>query len=115
MHLYVCVCTNVCVCMYVDVCMCAYMWMYVCMGIYGCMYILCMGFPDGSMVKNLPAMQENTGSIPVSGRSSRRGNGNPLQYSSLVGYSPKGHKKSDMTERLSTHILCMHVCIGVDR
>ena len=85
------------------------------MGIYGCMYILCMGFPDGSMVKNLPAMQENTGSIPVSGRSSGRGNGNPLQYSSLVGYSPKGHKKSDMTERLSTHILCMHVCMGVDR
>ena len=32
------------------------------------------------------------------------GNGNPLQYScldnSIVGYSPWGHKESDMTERL---------------
>ena len=40
------------------------------------------------------------------------GNGNPLQYSclekshgrrSLVGYSPWGHKESDMTERLHLH------------
>ena len=35
------------------------------------------------------------------------GNGNPLQYSclerSLTGYSPLGHKESDMTEQL-THI-----------
>ena len=48
-----------------------------------------------------------TGSIPVLGRSPGGGNGNPLQYSclenphgqrSLVGYSPWGHKESDMTE-----------------
>ena len=40
-----------------------------------------------------------------------RGHGNPLQYSYLenphgqwylAGYSPWGHKESDMTERLST-------------
>ena len=40
-----------------------------------------------------------------------KGHGNPLQYSCLenphgqrspVGYSPWGHKESDMTERLST-------------
>ena len=40
------------------------------------------------------------------------GHGHPLQYSclenphgqrSLMGYSPWGHKESDMTEQLSTH------------
>ena len=52
----------------------------------------------------------NTGLIPGSGRSPGGGRGNPLQYSclenphgqrSLVGYSPRGLKESDMTERLS--------------
>ena len=47
------------------------------------------------------------GSIPGSGRSPGRRHGNPLQYSclenphgwrSLAGYSPWGHKDSDMTE-----------------
>ena len=47
------------------------------------------------------------GSIPGSGRSPEEGNGNLLQYScleschgqrSLVGYSPWGHKESDMPE-----------------
>ena len=35
------------------------------------------------MVKNLPAMQDDPGSILRSGRSSGGGNGNPLQYSCL--------------------------------
>ena len=38
------------------------------------------GFPGGSVVKNLPAMQE-TRSIPGSGRSPGGRHGNPLQYS----------------------------------
>ena len=51
------------------------------------------------------------GLISGLGRSPGGGHGNPLQYSclenshgqrSLVGYSPRGHKESDMTERLST-------------
>ena len=45
-----------------------------------------MGFPGGSVVKNLPATAgdaEELGSIPGSGRSSEGGNGNPLQYSCL--------------------------------
>ena len=51
------------------------------------------------------------GSIPGSGRFPGGGHGNPLQYSylenphgqrSLAGYSPRGRKESDMTERLST-------------
>ena len=39
-----------------------------------------MGFPGGSVVKNLPANAGNTGSIPGSERSPGDRNGNPLQY-----------------------------------
>ena len=57
------------------------------------------------MVKNVPAMHETW--TPGSGRSPGEGNGYPLQYFCLgksqgqrsqVGYSPWGHKESDMTE-----------------
>ena len=44
------------------------------------------GFPDGIVVKNLPANAENAGNlglIPGSGRSVEVGHGNPLQYSCL--------------------------------
>ena len=44
--------------------------------------LLAMCFPHGSEVKSPPAMQK-TGSIPRSGRSPGKGNGYPLQYSSL--------------------------------
>ena len=69
------------------------------------------------MVKNLPTMQETPGLIPG------EGNGYPFQYSffffpffffsipvflsefhgqrSLAGYTPWGHKESDMTKRLT--------------
>ena len=40
-------------------------------------------FPDGTVVKNPHTNAEDVGSIPVSGRSSGGGNGNPLQYSCL--------------------------------
>ena len=42
-----------------------------------------MGLPDGSGVSNLPAIAEDGGLIPGSGRSPGEGNGNPLQYSCL--------------------------------
>ena len=45
-----------------------------------------MGFPGGTVVKNLPANAGDTGdvgSIPGSRRSPGGGNGNPLQYSCL--------------------------------
>ena len=57
----------------------------------------------------------NLGSIPGSGRSLGKGNGNPLLYScleypmdgwrSLVGYSPWGGKESATTEQLHFHFL----------
>ena len=51
----------------------------------------------------------------------REGNGNPLQFlpgkshgrRSLVGYSPWGHKKSDMTEQLhftNTRRITQYLC-----
>ena len=42
------------------------------------------GFPDGSVLKNLPAnagAAGDAGSVPGLGRSPGEGNGNPLQYS----------------------------------
>ena len=72
-----------------------------------------MGFPGGSDGKESACNAGTLGSIPGLGRSPGGGHGNPLQYSclenphgqrSLVGYSPRGRKESDTTERLSTHI-----------
>ena len=40
-------------------------------------------FPDGSVVKNLPAKAGDAGLIPGSGMCPGVGNGNPLQYSCL--------------------------------
>ena len=66
-------------------------------------------------VKNSPANAEDTedvGSIAGSGRSPGGGKWQPTpafllekfhEKRSLVGYSPKGHQESDMTEQLSTH------------
>ena len=68
------------------------------------------------------------GSVPGSGRSLGGGNGNPLWYSclgkshghghrSLVGYSPKGHKELDTTERLSmrAHAHTQYLCFSFFR
>ena len=58
------------------------------------------------MAKNPPAMQETTSSIPGSGRSPGKGNGNPLQYFCLGNAMDRGDlwgtiygitKKLDMT------------------
>ena len=38
-----------------------------------------MGFPAGSVAKDLPANAGDVGSIPESGKSPGEGNGNPLQ------------------------------------
>ena len=66
------------------------------------------------VVKNLPVNAgdiRDQSSILGLGRSTGEAHGNPLQYSclestrgqrSLVGYSPWGHKESDMTEHMRT-------------
>ena len=72
-------------------------------------------------LKNLPANAgdlRDKGCIPGSGRSPGGGHGNPLRYSclekphgqrSLVGYSPWGHKESDMTEWLTLSLSVMNI------
>ena len=68
-----------------------------------------LGFPGGSVEKNLPANAGDTGNvglIPGLGRSPGGGNGNPLQYSCLGSPREGGswratvhgvEKESDMT------------------
>ena len=43
-----------------------------------------LGFPGGTVVKNLPTNAGEVGSIPGLGRSPGEGNGNPLKYSCLA-------------------------------
>ena len=83
------------------------------------------GFPGGSAGKESTCSVGNLGLIPGLGRSPGEGNGNPLQYSclenpkdrgSLVGYSPRGHKESDTTERLHflfrTEFCCLLILLS---
>ena len=49
-----------------------------------------MGFPGGSVVKNLPANAGDAGLIPSSGSSPEGGNGSPLQYSCLKNHMDRG-------------------------
>ena len=49
-----------------------------------------MDFPDVSMIKNILANSGDLGSIPGSGRSPGKGNGNPLQYSCLENSKDRG-------------------------
>ena len=52
------------------------------------------GFPGGSEVKNLPAMQEDVGSIPGLGRSPGGRHGNSLQYSCLGNPMDRGARQA---------------------
>ena len=76
-----------------------------------------MGFPGGSGGKESACNAGDLGLIPGLGRSPGGGHGSLIQYSclenlhgqrSLVGYSPWGHKESDMTEWLSTYSIGFH-------
>ena len=69
-----------------------------------------LGFPSGSVIKNLPANAEDSISVPGLGRSPGEGNGNqvflPGKYHgqrNLVGYIPWGHEELDITEHTHTH------------
>ena len=49
-----------------------------------------MGFPGGSVVKNMPVKAGDAGSIPGSGRYPGEGNDNPFQYSCLGNPMDRG-------------------------
>ena len=60
--------------------------------LYTCIYSI-LGFPRGSVVKNLPANRgdiRDVGSVPGSGRSPGGGPGNLLQYSCLESSVDRG-------------------------
>ena len=53
----------------------------------------CLGFPDGSVVKNPPASvadMGDTGLIPGQGKTLGGGSGNPLQYHCLENFMDRG-------------------------
>ena len=57
----------------------------------GSMYLShALGFPGGAVVKNPPAKTGDMGSMPGSGRSPGKGNGNLLQYSCLESCMDRG-------------------------
>ena len=68
-----------------------------------------LGFPGGTVGKNLPASAGDEGSIPGSGRSSRGGNGNPLKHSCLENPKDRGawwatvYGVTKSSTRLSAH------------
>ena len=76
-----------------------------------------IGFPGGSVVKNLPANAGATGDVystPGSKRSPEEGNGNPFQYSCLENATDRGAqwaavyevaRESHRTEQLNNHHL----------
>ena len=75
-----------------------------------------VGFPGGSVVKNLPINAGALGSIPGSRKSPGEGNGNQLHSSCLKNPMDRGDlqatvhvvaRESDRTERLSTHTWCI--------
>ena len=85
---------------------------------YMCMYIFYPGLPWWlSNIESIcnARVAGAAGLIPGLGRSPGGGHSNPLQYSrlvshgqrSLVGYSPKGQKESDITEQLATPTLSL--------
>ena len=51
--------------------------------VFTCNYLIYVGFPGSSVVKNPPAKEGDAGLIPGLRRSPGKGNGNPLEYSCL--------------------------------
>ena len=80
---------------------------YVCGGL-GVGECVCMGFPHGSVVANLPANSGDAGLIPGWGRCPGEENGNPFQYSCLGNPMDRGawratvHGVAKNQTRLST-------------
>ena len=56
--------------------------------------LVTLGFPGGSVVKNLPAKAGDVSLTPGLGRSPGGGNGNPLQYSCLENPMDRGAWRS---------------------
>ena len=67
-----------------------------------------MGFPGGSEGKESAYNAGDLNSIPESGRSPGEGNGWPLQFSCLEGYSSWGCKESDTSEQMTMSMRALY-------
>ena len=72
-----------------------------------------MGFPGGSVVKNLPANAGDAGdssSTPRSGKNPEVGNDNPLQYSGLENSMDRGVWRTTVhgLQRIGLDLAQMH-------
>ena len=68
-------------------------------------YSIPLGFPAGSVVKNLPANAGDTGLISGSGRFPGEVNGNPHQYSCLENPMDRGAQRRGLgREELSIEL-----------
>ena len=67
-----------------------------------------MGFPGGSVVKNLLVNEGNMGSTPGLGQSPRGGNGNPLQYSCQENPMERGAWQAKIHGHKRGHNLAIH-------
>ena len=85
-------------------------------------YSFCLSFPGGSAVKNLPGNTGDAGEsglIPGSGRSPGKGNGSPLQYSSLENPTDRGvqwatvHGVTKSQTGLKRLNHCHHCSLGI--
>ena len=82
---------------------------------------LCYGFPAGSVIKNPPAVQETWVQSLGQKAPPRRTwqpnavflPGKPHGQRSLLGYSPRGHTESDMTEWRNNSSSRSNVCISI--
>ena len=61
----------------------SYVWYYISNPWEEMIFLGYYGFPNGTVVKNLPGDSRDMGSVPGSRRSTGVGNGNSLQYSCL--------------------------------
>ena len=82
---------------------------------------LSQNFPGGSVVKSLPTVAGDTGSIPGLGRSPGEGNGNPLQYPCMGNAMDRGAlwntvhgvtKEQDTTKQLNNSLEHSPKCWG---
>ena len=65
---------------------------------YVSLHLWSVGFPGGSVVKNLPANPRGAGLIAGWGRSPGEGNGNPLQSSCLENRTDRGAWRATVRE-----------------
>ena len=82
-----------------------------------------MGFPGGSVVKNLPASVGDSGSFLGLGRSPEEGNDNPLQYSCLGNPMESGEldrlqsvglqkSRTQLSDQRTSKVLCSYTFSG---